>query len=241
MKKWILCLLILCCVLPFNVFADAKGGAVWDSGDYLTSAQEQALQGEIDAFYQKTGAKFLIYTTKQKDYDDEAVTRQMGFSEYDDLILFGITHDYDGYHYNIATYGDTYTRISDTEFNRILNDLRVVKIKQGEFASALSAAIACTQDTYGTNAQRWAVCVAISFSVALVIALIVFFSVRFQYVRKLRGESYPLEHYTKLALQQQQDIYLRKTVTRTKISSNSGGSRGGRSGGGGGGGRRGGR
>ncbi len=241
MRKWILCLLILCCVLPFSVFADAKGGAVWDSGDYLTSAQEESLQEEIDAFYQKTGARFLIYTTNLSNYNDETVTRQMGFSENEDLILFGITHAYDGYHYYIDTYGDTYTRISDTELDRILDDPRVAKIKQGEFASALSAAIEVSQKTYGTNAQRWAVCVAISFSVALVIALIVFFSVRFQYVRKLRGESYPLEHYTKLTLQQQQDIYLRKTVTRTKISSNSGGSRGGRSGGGGGGGHRGGR
>ncbi len=242
MKKCLLCLLILCCVLPLWVFADNPvGGTVYDAGSYLTETEVQDLQAKIDRFYEKTGAKFIIYTTTVKNYDGETIVRQLGYSENDDLIIFGITHDYDGYHYYMDTYGDTYTRIDDDEFNDILDDPRVAKIKQSEFASALSAVIEESQDAYGTKNGRWVVCGVVGCLIAAIIALIAFFAVRRQYVRKLRGESYPLEHYTKLELQQSEDTYLRKNVTRTRISSGSSSRGGGRSGGGGGGGHRGGR
>ena len=225
-----LCLFLLLQGMPISAAATREYGVVLDEAALLSEAEEAQLQSRLQQFSEKTGAIFLIYTVNAYDYDDDDVVEKMGYDTSQDLILFGICRHEGFYYYNYQTYGRADYRISDVELDEILDAPSVYAIKLGKHASALESAVSLSQNAYGTILFHRLIRLIFAFLIALIAALIYFLIIRHLYRRKLRGNAYPFDHYTKLQLTYQQDDFLGKAVTRTRISSDS------RGGGGGGGG-----
>ena len=111
-------------------------------------------------------------------------------------------------------------------------------IKSENYKTGAIEFIKITHECYKTDVV---LVIGVSFLLAIIAAGITCACIVYTYKRKVRSEKYPLDHYAKLDLRVERDVFITKFITRRTIQTSSGKGRGGRSGVGRGGGHRGGR
>lgn len=220
---------------------------VMDRNDLLSSSDELRIYDAAREAESLTGIIFLVavYDGNYGIPSGSDTVSDFGFSaSADDVVLLIIERDpYGVYYYEMFTYGLAHRSISDNEANRILDNSRVYNnIKGGNLTDGAVAFIEKTVNELGGgssiggsyDSEQIAVIVGISLAAGIISVVAVIIA----YKTKLKSPIYPLSQFTNLELTGHSDVFIGKTVTRTKIeSSSSGSSSGGRSGGGGGGSR----
>ncbi len=242
-----LSLLLLCFALP--TAASTAESRLYDRAGLLRVGDydriNQALQ---DAIVATDGECELYVATHMLDsgvvweddfYIGEEFLREHGLSARDNIILLIITWDSGVYHYNLYLYGRAENRISQKEADYILDhDTVFDNIKGGRLTEGITAFAELSAKAYtGRVGASYGVIVAVSAAIALVIGIIACVCVKVKYGMKHRSVDYPLDHFAKLNLTEQNDIFKGSFVTRRVIQSSSGGGRSGGGGGGRGGGR----
>ncbi len=223
----------------FSIFsyAETYANGVYDHADIIDD--EAAVNEAIINFEKKCKIPLRIVTTTG---DNTYSLDELGFTYNDNLVVLEINSYYDGkFYYDLYTYGDAYTKITDDEVDRILDASDVYdNIKGGRIDEGIIAfaSLAATAYTGKLQEAMW-VTVLVSAIIAVIIAGTVTGVIIYKYKRKLKAPSYPLERYASMALADGlcSDMFIGSAVTKTRIASSSSGSRSGggrRSGGGGG-------
>ena len=234
----IIVLVIVVSASALSVFAAETQKYVFDNADFLTDAEELALEEQAKNLSERCGAKFIIACKYSNYYEGDWILQENDLSDNDDIIMLIITTSGGEYYYDLYTYGNAYSKITNVEINRVLDNSEVYpNIKGGELYMGLSAYMICAEKAY--TSFLWAefgdlLTVGIFAAVVtFVIATVVIIS---SYKKKQKSAQYPLDRYTKMDLVHSDDRYVRSSVTRVRVNSSSsgGGGRGGRSGGGGG-------
>ena len=228
--------MLLLLLLSFSLTASAISDKqnIHDKAGILTDNDEAEINAAIEEFEKNCNVDFVL-VTHISSYLDPLEYGSRNF------IVLEIEYEYGEYYYELYTYGDAYTKIEDSEADRILDNNAVYKNIKGEkFKDGILAFIACTQKAYSGNYQEpfWQT-LLIAFSIALGVSLAICGAVIYSYKRKLKSASYPLDRYARLDLKKSDDIFLGSRVSRVRINTSSSRGGGGRSGGGGGGGSRG--
>lgn len=252
MKKTALFILILSLILSLLVMpvaASSDGGdlqsKVIDRDGNLTAAEESAITEKLIWAESETDIIFIIavYDISEGIPSGESVVAGCGLNTAsDDIVLLIIEAGSDdgfgdsiflGYsknYYEMFTWGVANTVVTDNSVDSILDFSDVYNnIKGGDFYEGI---IAFTEQTVGCikSYRRGLVFGIIIFSLAA--AAVAVGIVLYTYKKKLKSPIYPTSEYAELKLTSHTDLFLGKTVTRTKINTSSGS--GGRSGGGGG-------
>ncbi len=207
---------------------------VLDRDDYLTVAEEQALSEKIQAAEEETDLIFIVAVYDQRGGipSDRKIISNCGFdATKDDVVLLVIEaehleqYDLVTYYYEMFTYGIASTVITDDAVFEILDNQDVYSnIKSGKFYEGSVAFIDKTVEAVKDYRARLVVIlifISLLAGAASVVIVIV------TYKTKLKSPIYPLSQYTDMKLLAHSDIFLGKSVTRTKISSSSSGSSGG--------------
>lgn len=239
MKK--LGVLLIAMIVMLSIFVlpvSAEDGVdtrslIVDEYDHLTASEETEIIDKLRIAEEETDIIFIvaIYDVKFIIPSGVSVVEECGFDiNLDNIVLLIIeSGDYVNY-YEMFTWGVADTVVTDSAVDSILDDNGVHKnLKGGDFAPGILAFIDKTVDSI--KSYRTGLIIGI-IVFALVAAGVSVGSVIYVYKKKLKSPSYPVSDYADLNLTEHTDIFLGKTVTRTKISSSSSG--GGRSGGGGG-------
>lgn len=268
MKKRIVAAFVLLFALLLSTAAAAYDAAyIRDGADLLTDAEEAALAAHFDGIYADSGLLCVFVTAngsenvlqKLPDYADGAV----------DMLLLYVDMDarnFDLYQYN-GEVGEAAFRVSSKESDAILDGILDYAIDGDWYGAAICFADESEAaflndggfvpgvDNYGSEGyteytntppvQRFLASLGSALPFGILAALIAVICVAVSYKKKVRGETYPLDAFTKLNLTASQDNFLNKnlvvTVIRQDPPASSGGRGGGFSGGGGGGGHMGGR
>lgn len=219
---------------------------IYDDSGKLTQQQFNELSQKAKQISEKNGALFIAAVNDGYIQYGDKFCSVNGISTLQDVVLLIITLQNGNINYDIYTYGDAYSKISDREIDRILDARGVSNIKEGDFYGGISAYLTKSSKAYG--GLLWAepkVPVICGIVVGAIAMLIISLSIVASYKKKMRSTNYPLERYTTINIKESNDIFLGRTVTKVRINSgSSGGGGGGRSSGGGvggGGGHRGGR
>lgn len=241
MKKIVLAILSLAFLLSTFTLAAAaaenKSNVIVEAPGVLDSSEIESINQAALAAEAETGIHFLVaiydaYITIPTDI--ETVEKFDLDTEKDDIVLLIVEVGYNVY-YEMFAYGKANTMISDSDVDEILDSESVYnEIKHGDMKSGIISFIDQSADainSYRTGAKIVMVILPI---IAGVIAVIIVIT---NYKKKLKSPIYPLSKYANLELSEHTDVFLGKTVTRTRINTSSGSSGGGRSGGGGGGSR----
>lgn len=239
MKKLIGLLIAMVVILSLFVIpvsADEGMNArslIVDEYDHLTANEESEIIDKLRLAEEETDIIFIIaiFDIKHIIPSDVSVIEECGFDiNSDDIVLLIIeSGDYVNY-YEMFTWGVADTVVTDSAVDSILDDDDVKRnLKGGDFAPGILTFVDKTVDSI--KSYRTGLIIGI-IVFALVAAGVSVGSVIYVYKKKLKSPSYPVSDYADLDLTEHTDIFLGKTVTRTKISSSSSG--GGRSGGGGG-------
>ena len=226
---------------------EADNKYVYDNAGLFTDAQRNELERIAAELAADSDAEFYLVTVNQPYYEGEWFLEDNRISDDNNVVLLVVnSYEVTELCYDIYTYGDAWSKITDTEIDRIVyhkeiyDNLKSNKAYEGSAAYFKYAGIAYE----GHLAAPISKIITISLVVGAVIALIVCVSVFISYKTKQKSVKYPLNRYARLELTEERDAFLGKSVTRTRIQSSSGGSGGSRSGGGsgrgGGGGHRGG-
>ncbi|MGM9683811.1 MAG: TPM domain-containing protein [Eubacteriales bacterium] len=245
-------LLLAFCVLVLSAFTTALYAApvekhVYDDAKYMSESQINELEIKASELSDKSGASLIVATYGGSYYEGDDFCRKNSISTKDDIVLLIITKSSGTYYYDIYTYGDAYSNISNTEVDRILDASDVYdNIKSGNIADGASAFLTRAEKAY--SGLLWAsprVPIICGVVTALIVAIAITVGIIVSYKKKQRSASYPLERYTTMNLVGKEDIFLGSSVTKVRINTSSGGSGGSGGGGGsshgGGGGHRGGR
>ena len=252
MKKAALFIMILSLVISILVLpaaASSDGGdlqsRVIDRDGNLTSAEESSITEKLIWAEEETDIIFLIavYDISSGIPSGESVVADCGLdTSTDDIVLLIIEAGSDDgfgdslfpgfskHYYEMFTWGVANTVVTDNSVDSILDFSDVYdNIKGGDFYEGI---IAFTEQTVGCirSYRRGLVFGIIFFSLAA--AAVAVGIVLYTYKKKLKSPIYPTSEYAELKLTSHTDLFLGKTVTRTKINTSSGS--GGRSGGGGG-------
>ena len=239
MKHRIFCLLllvVLCLTLPLAV--NAQDGLVYDEADLLTSAEEQALEERFSQIGEDYQVQVVLVTLPQpgtSDIEYAANTlydeAQIGYGENRDGILLLVSMNPRKYH--IITNGLASDAIGNDEIDDIC-DVIQSSMEKGNYATAFTKfAKECEYYIDGhINGFPFSVGDTLIFSlvVGLVVGLITVFVMKGKLKsvhRQTRANMYVVDG--SLHLTNQSDIYLYRTVTRTKKPSNNSGSRSGSS------------
>lgn len=229
-------ILMLSSMLTISAFASENASqgksCLIDNGNIFTPEEETRINAAIKKAEAQTKIIFIIATYNLYNVVPEGkdVVANQGLDiNRDDIVLLIIESGLRNY-YEMFTWGIANTVITDSAVDKILDSEDVYKnIKGGNFCIGVLSFVDHTVDAIE------------SYRCELVIGLIVFsllaggvavISVIVVYKRKLKSPIYPLSKFTKLDLTEQTDIFLGKTVTRTKTSSSSSGGSSGRSSGG---------
>ena len=244
-KTAALLLAVLCLSVCFvlSVSAEAEAGRVYDPEGMLNPTEQAALATLLEELSAEAGVELYMATYVADDryddfYGDDYCTRVKNLRS-TDAVLLVVTYEKRNrtYYYNMYTYGEANYAISQKEVNYILdtsdvyNNLKTGYVYEGSVAFFEMSATAFT----GRLGAPWAVVIAISAVIALIIALGVRAGIVASYKKKKASVDYPLDRFAKLDLTHESDRFVREYTTRTyspRSSSSSGG--GGRHGGGGG-------
>ena len=213
---------------------------VLDRDDKLSSAEKESIYDASKEAESLTDIIFLvaIYDETGGIPSGSATVSSFGYSSAQDDVVLLIIECHQGgvYYYEMFTYGYAHTSLSDRVANRILDNNNVFdNIKSGNLVDGAVAFISETANELkgsssadsGLDGEGIAVRVAIALAAGIisVVTVIVIYKV------KLKSPIYPLSQFTELKLTDRSDIFIGKTVTRTKINTSSGSSSGGGSGG----------
>ena len=220
--------------------ASASSEYLYDPFDILAPREEQTL---ADHLYELNSRSYISYYLVVSERRSDALRYDTGNTV---VLLVEYDEDYGEYFYELFTYGDANTAISNREVNRILDDPEVYGgIKSGDILGGAYRALTLIDTAAHDNMRgdNWLLkTIFTSLAISVVISAIVCGIIIYKYKKKLKSPIYPLDRYARLDLmpENSRDIFLHKTLTRIRIntSSSSGGSSGGRSGGGGSRGRR---
>lgn len=250
MRKIILSLIALLLIASSMVISvsAADNKYVYDDEEknLFTEEQRNELERMAAELASKSDAEFYIVTVNESYYEGEWFLEKIGISTDNNIVLIVInSYEETELCYDIYTYGDAWSKITDTEIDRIVyhkeiyDNLKANKAYEGSVAYFKYAGIAYN----GHLAAPVSKIIIISLVVGVIVAFIVCLSIYISYKTKQKSVKYPLNRYASLELSEQRDAFLGKSVTRTRIQSSSGGGGSRSSGGsgrGGGGGHRGG-
>ena len=250
--------------LALSLFAGAYDfGYVLDDAALLTDEEKAEVEAYYDRVYTEDKLLLVFVTAYGKgdvlsalpDYAGDAVNMLLLYVDMD-------ARHFDLYQYN-SEFGEDAFRINSSESDSILDavlnyaadgewyDAALCFADEGLAAYSNSENFVPGKDSYGDEGYQeyvkpdepvtWQTKLAImgniavgALPIAVIISLIVTLIVLASYKKKVRGETYPLEAFTKLKLTASQDNFINKTLTVTTIShDNDGGSSGGGGGGGG--------
>ena len=236
MKKVITLLLlslILISTLCITCYADVSDQekVVYDRAEVFTKSEIAEIEAAARRFYAKSYASVYVVTDNSRyanTYDGDDFMTEYGISG--DGIILVIT-DNANRNYNIYPYGKCYSKISDGEYNDILDTSSVYNnIKAGYYKAGAISCIELCEIACRPNVMGYVVGAVI---VVLAITGIFIGCTVYSYKKKMRSEKYPLDRYARLDLTVRRDDFITKFVTVQVIkSSSSGGSRGGSRGGG---------
>ncbi len=242
-----LSLLVLCFALPSA--ASTAENRLYDRAGLLRpsayASLNEALQravADTDGECEFYVATHIIDTTVV--WDDDYYVLDDFISDYGlpyepNMVLLVITLDSGVYYYNLYLYGRAESRINQKEVDYILDHDSVYdNLKGGELAAGITAFAELSAKAYtGRVGASYGVIVAVSAVIALIIGIIACVCVKAKYSMKNRSVDYPLDHFARLNLTEQNDIFTGSFVTKRVIQSSSGNGRSGGGGGGRGGGR----
>lgn len=225
-----------------------------DRDDNLTTAEEQRISEKLRWAEDETDITFIIglYNISEGIPSGERVISNLGLDiNSNDIVLLiievgnngtlgdalgsTIIPGYSSNYYEMFTWGVANTVITDDSVDSILDHSDVYdNIKGAKFCDG---AVAFIEQSVGCikSYRRgivFAIVIATVASAAVAVGAVIL-----TYKKKLKSPIYPLSNYANLNLTEHTDVFLGKTVTRTRINTSSGSSGGGRSGGGGGGSR----
>lgn len=253
MKKIIFAILTITLLLSIFVLPASadEGGEIYsstliDRDDNLMAAEEQRIREKLNWAEAETGITFIIalYNIPEGIPTGESVIADLGMdTNSDDIVLLiievgnkgpgtGFMQGYSSNYYEMFTWGVANTVITDDSVDAILDHSDVYdNIKGARFFDGAVAFI--EQSVRRIKSFRRGVIFVIVLAI-LASAGAAVGAVIFTYKKKLKSPIYPLSNYADLKLTENTDVFLGKTVTRTRISSSSSSGSGGRSGGGGG-------
>ncbi len=253
MKRLFTMLLILLtvCALPTAAFAQSaqSDAFVEDLANFFTAEEEAQLAQSLSQAVAHTdgSCSFYLATHEMQEffsprYYGEDFLRKHRLNDNDNIIILIITLDDGVYYYDMYTYGDAYGNISNKEVNYILDHNDVYdNLKGGELLDGSKAFFSLAARGYnGRVGASYVIIALVSLLIALVIGAACCAGVYVSYTKRKKSVDYPLEHFARMELTENADVFVGSFVTKRVIQSNSGGSGGG-GGRGGGGGHRGGR
>ncbi len=246
-------LLLSSLLLPVMASAE-ETRVVYDYADHLSVEEEASLTALAEKYRASLGKNRVAVVITDDYYSDaETEARNLGFTSRSDscfiLVVFLPQAHYHTYGYETYTLGDMSRFISDSDYKKIdLDDEMYTAIKSGRVYDGCTRFLTLVGEESAEISSRKLGRVLLIIGISLLLggvagALSVFLVWR-SYNRKSRSTSYPLNDFTRLNLTVERDLFINKTVVRTRISTSSGGGRSGGGGGfsrGGGGGRSGGR
>ena len=220
---------------------------VHDVDDLLTEEQEYTVNAALSKALDQAGipvCAYVFYSQRGEQYWGDDFLAEFGLSEKSPMILLVVSVTSSEVFYDIYTYGDAYSKISQKEIDYILDDTDVYNnLKRGRIEQGLCAYAELSAQAYsGRLGVSWRPILLVGLIIGAVVATISVKSISACYKRKNPSQSYPLDRFATLDLRRSHDRVVGKFVTHTVISTSGG--RGGRGGGspmGGGGGHRGGR
>lgn len=224
-------LLILSLSVTASASSDDAKRTVYDRAGVFTQSEISDIEAAAEKYYAKSYASFYVVTDTSAipSYSDgDDFLREYGISG--DCIVLIITDNY-AKNYNIYPYGRCYSKISDEEYNRILDDSGVYgNIKSGRYASGAVRCMELSEIACRSNVGGYVAGALIT--VTIITGIFVGITV-YSYRRKLRSEKYPLDRFASLDLNLKRDDFITKFVAVTVIrSESSSGGRGGSRGGG---------
>ena len=226
----ILFLLLIALCMPFNVFA-LNEKIVYDRAGIFTDSEIARIESAAREYYKKSYASVYVVTDISyyaNSYDGDDFCSEYGISG--DGIILVIT-DNANRNYNIYPFGKCYDKISDNEYNKILDSYGVnYNIKAGNYVEGAINCIRLCEVASRPNVGGYVLGAAIT--VICITGIFIGCTV-YSYKRKSRSEKYPLGRFARLDLSLSRDDFITKFVSVQVIRSNSsGGGGGGRSGGG---------
>ena len=233
----------LCLALPLSA---AEGDLrVYDPSGMLSETESAGLSTRLDQLSAEYGVELYFATyvadTRFDDfYGDDYCTRVQNLKGRDAVLLVVTYERLNGrYYYNMYTYGEANYAINQKEVDYILDmDEVYYNIKTGNVAEGAEAFFVWSAAAFeGRVGVSWAVIIAVSALISIVIALIICAGVVAAYKKKRASVDYPLDRYARLTLTKDRDSFVREYTTRTyspRSGGNGGGSNGRRHGGGGG-------
>lgn len=226
----IIAVIIISTLLSLTAYAEGEK-KIYDKLGYLSADESQALSAKLSALEKETGLSYYAVIYQSAGYSDKYIGDEF-IREYHtghrDCVVLIITLRYGEYYYDMYTYGDADSRISDKEVNYILDDLDVYNnIKSGNIVPGITEFFTLSGKAYsGRLGVSYSTISIVCFIIAIIISLIVCISVDRSYKKKLKSTKYPLDRYAKLELTHEDDVFVRSFVTTRRISnSSSGGSR----------------
>lgn len=228
--------LILSSMLTFSASAgentNQSKSCLIDNGNIFTPDEEVRINAAITKAEEQTKIIFVIasYNLSSVIPEGKDVVAKQGLDTNSDDIVLLIIESGSRNYYEMFTWGIANTVITDSAVEKILDSKDVYNsIKGGNFGSGALSFVEETVDAIESYRRGLVVGLIVFSLLAGAIAVI---SVIVVYKRKLKSPIYPLSQFTKLDLTEHADIFLGKTVTRTKTSSSSSGGSSGRSSGG---------
>ncbi len=242
-----LILVMTCSLFSLAVSADS-GKSVYDRAGLFTGSEIYELEARADELFGGIDCNIYIVTDDSQDYiyiDRDKYVPYWGddfIEEYGitgNSIILIITANQNN-NYDIYTYGEAESKLSESDIYSILDDDGVYdNIKSENYFEGAMAFIEVTFDEYTLSFGEL---MAIALVIAFVVTVILFVCVYVSYNKKTCSEKYPLNRYATLDLKEQTDTFAGRFVTHRHIPRSNGGSgRAGGGGRGGGGGHRGGR
>jgi len=220
-------------VLSVTTFASTE--RIRDPHSLLAPSDVSELESELRAAEERCGVPIRVYLndrSKNFIFGEYEIEELYGYSDTVVLLIEKMSAGY--YEYELFTYGDAYSYISDSAALDILDDdLLYSSVKGGRLSEGVSRFATLAQDkvSEGLRSRKNTV-IIVAAIVALLGGGIAFGSVFFVYKRKLKSQVYPLSKYAAMTLDHSTDNFIGSNVVRTRVSSSSSGGRG--SGGGGG-------
>ncbi len=160
-------MLLLIGLLPLSVAADSV--SVYDLAGVLTAEEISAITAAANEAEELSGCDFYFvtydYNITETAYYGEDFLEDRGFSKHDNIVLLVITLDSGKYFYDLYTYGEAYTCISDGEVNYILDNYTVYdNLKTGRLFEGVTSFLKLTARAYRGEFSQWIYDNAVLFS-----------------------------------------------------------------------------
>ncbi len=232
-SAFIFCIFIIALsVASVPIFALSYGDVI-DDAQIFNNQEKQDIRNAISAV---SGTKIYIVTTNDNFFSENTLLSKI---ESDNCIA--LTINMNTRNYNIYTYGQANSNITDKEVRRLETAVES-KLSNDDYAKAALIFIEKAGIAYNGDLRiDIGLIILVSLGISVVVAIIICSIVIAKYKMKMRPTNYPLDKYAKMQLKDKEDVFTGKFVTTRRIQTSNTSSGGSRSGGGGGGHRGGGK